>query len=174
MRKSERIEICSSALIGQAIYEQEKKRDREKERLKKEKEKKSVKQSELFSKAHQLTFEIVEKYDDVDYKEQFKLCLEMVIEDSKNEVDFPELLIKEYGGSKWEKGDMSRIYFGNTEDLENLCERFDVATSNYFDECKFFYDLNHEEFACYSLNRRKKGQKELRDLCEKMMELKSA
>ena len=39
----------------------------------------------IFKKTHKMTKEIVEKYNDVDYKTQFNLCLEYVLETFKDE-----------------------------------------------------------------------------------------
>lgn len=116
----------------------------------------------LFKEAHKLTREIKAKYNDVDYKTQFKLCLQMLVEDSKK--DTVATLIKKaekvaaksgYNtkvvGNDWVKGQYNRTYieirYYNKKGLVEVkkCGFFDNVKCEYIAFDKYTEVLNLAE-----------------------------
>lgn len=89
---------------------------------------------ELMKKAHQMTREIVEKYADVDYKAQFALCLQVVLEDEKSS----EVVSKKEANVRIEKG---TVYNATRKQVGVLYANYKKGNLNISnEEVKFLYN----------------------------------
>lgn len=100
---------------------------------------------ELMEKAHKITKEIVEKYNDVDYKTQLGLSIQFLCEEEKAEIkpDLDTILKKvlENGEcvvkyKKWEKVGKVRYY------LESNCEEIGWIGIEEDGNFKFFIEID--------------------------------
>ncbi|KNF06939.1 hypothetical protein CLPU_58c00020 [Gottschalkia purinilytica] len=95
----------------------------------------------IFKEAHRLTKEIVEKFKDVDYKTQFKLCLTYLLEERKvqnlvYEVEDIEISTGNLRAKVWEKHGKKRIYINQV---------WYVRGGKDYRSCTLgYYDLNRQ------------------------------
>ena len=80
----------------------------------------------LFKKAHKMTREIVDKYDDVDYKTQFNLCLDYIIEELNKRVErvtneITSQLLKSYTSTKILRSNIIGTYYKNVKTFIKIC-----------------------------------------------------
>ncbi|MGO1044489.1 hypothetical protein ACTPEO_17280 [Clostridioides difficile] len=124
----------------------------------------------LFKKAHKMTKEIKEKYNDVDYKVQFSLCLSYLVEEDKKMEEknikdkLYELLEKaceEHGAdnfnwNKWEKGEHKRIYMNLIWYKRSGGIKREMSCG-YIDLIKEEYVYTHRNYKVYNLITKEKN-----------------